>query len=88
MDFCKHSELFGQVGKDLHSYRVFDIAVVDVLATVLSAYLIVRLLPQNILAKLPGNNPFLTVSILLFGLGIISHRLFCVRSTIDKLLFP
>lgn len=31
---------------------------------------------------------FIKTALFLFVLGIILHRLFCVRTTIDKLLFP
>jgi hypothetical protein len=32
--------------------------------------------------------PFAYTLIALFVLGIILHRIFCVRTTIDKFLFP
>jgi hypothetical protein len=31
---------------------------------------------------------FVTTLITLFILGIVLHKLFCVKTTIDKLLFP
>jgi len=34
------------------------------------------------------NYPLLTATIGIFLLGIIVHRFFCVRTTVDKLLFP
>jgi hypothetical protein len=77
--FCQYKDIFGKVGEGVHSYRVFNIAIVDVLFTILGAYLIhLYILPQ-----------YETIYILafLFLLGIIFHRLFCVRTTIDKLLF-
>ena len=37
---------------------------------------------------LPREYDFYKILIALFILGIILHRLFCVRTTIDKLLFP
>jgi hypothetical protein len=31
---------------------------------------------------------FVSVLLFLFLLGIVLHRIFCVRTTVDKLLFP
>jgi hypothetical protein len=73
--FCPYRDIFGKVKTGVHQYRIFNIAVVDVLGTILIAFLISR-------------QHFWYVLIALFILGIILHRLFCVRTTIDKLLFP
>jgi hypothetical protein len=75
---CKYKDLFGELGKGLHSIRIFNIAIIDVLFTILGAYLINLLIPKC--------NYFL-ILFTLFVLGIILHRLFCVRTTIDKFLF-
>jgi len=77
--FCKYSNLFGEVGKGAHSIRIFDIAIVDVILTVVGAYLISLKIKKY---------SFTVILVSLFILGIIMHRLFCVRTTIDKLLFP
>jgi hypothetical protein len=76
--FCPYKNIFGEVNKGIHSYRVLNIAVVDVLLTIVSAYLVSKLFPEY---------SFRNTAIILFLLGIILHRLFCVRTTIDKLLF-
>lgn len=73
---CPYRNLFGAVGTGLHSYRVFDVAIVDVLLTVLAAYVI----------SLWGYS-FRRTLIVLFLTGIVLHRLFCVRTTVDRLLF-
>ena len=75
---CPFKDIFGKPGEGAHSIRIFDIAVVDTLLTILGAFGIHKLLP--------GSN-FWVVLVVLFILGIILHRLFCVRTTIDKLLF-
>lgn len=69
--------MFGKVDQGIHSYRIFNIAIVDVLMTVIAAFLI------HYFAKIN----FFVVLILLFLLGIICHRVFCVHTTIDNLLF-
>jgi len=76
MDLCKYKNILGVPGQGPHSYRIFNIAIVDVILTIIAAYIISYIF--NIL--------FLKTSITLFILGILLHRLFCVRTTIDKLL--
>lgn len=78
MDLCKYKNILGVPGKGVHSYRIFNIAIVDVLLTLLVAYIISYIFKKS----------FFWVSIILFISGIILHRLFCVRTTVDKLLFP
>lgn len=75
---CKYKDIFGKVGEGVHSYRVFNIAIIDVLLTILSAFLIHFLFPMY---------SFTCILISLFITGIILHRVFCVKTTIDKLLF-
>jgi hypothetical protein len=75
---CKYKNVLGKVNTGLHSYRILDIAVVDVILTILLAYVVKLIFP---------NKKFILILGLLFLLGIILHRLFCVRTTIDKLLF-
>jgi hypothetical protein len=75
---CKYKDILGKVGKGIHSYRVFNIAIVDVLLTIIAAWIIHFLIPKY---------HFLPVLLCLFIAGIILHRIFCVRTTVDKLLF-
>ena len=73
-DFCKYKNMFGEPGKGAHSYRVMNIAVVDVLFTIIGAALI------SYFTKYP----FPYVLAILFLLGIFCHWLFCVDTTINK----
>jgi len=75
--FPEYSDILGEPGKGVHSIRVFDIAIVDVILTFVGAYFISRFLKKD----------YWTVLILFFISGIILHRLFCVKTTIDKFLF-
>ena len=74
---CKYKNIFGKEGQSVHSYRFLNIAIVDVIVTVIAAYII----------HLYTKYKFINILLFLFLLGIISHRLFCVRSTVDKWLF-
>ena len=74
---CKYKDILGKPNQGVHSYRIFNIAIVDVLLTILGSYLISYF----------TNYKFIYTLIGMFILGIILHRLFCVRTTVDKLLF-
>jgi hypothetical protein len=74
---CKYSGLFGKPNDGLRQYRIFDIAIYDTVVVVLTGFLISYFSGWSIY-------PILVV---LFVSGIIAHRLFCVRSGVDKLLF-
>jgi hypothetical protein len=76
--FCKYKNLLGEVGKGVHAYRIFNVAIVDVLLTFLGAFVIHLVVPQY---------SYFTILLSLFVMGILLHRLFCVRTTIDKILF-
>lgn len=74
---CPYKNLFGAEGTGAHSYRFMDLAVVDVGLTVVAAWLI----------SWTFSLPFWWTLLGLFVSGIVLHRFFCVRTTIDKLLF-
>ncbi len=74
---CQYRGLFGEVGEGIHSYRIGDIAVIDVIAVLIGA---------SIISGCNKKKYWRTV-FALFLLGILFHRLFCVRTTVDKFLF-
>jgi hypothetical protein len=78
MNLCKYKNILGIPGKGVHSYKIFNISIVDVILTLIVAYIISYIFKKS----------FFLVSVILFVLGIFLHRLFCVRTTVDKLLFP
>lgn len=77
--FCQYSDIFGKIKEGVHKYRLFNLAIVDVIMTFIGAYFL-----QKVFFK---KYEYYEVLLGLFILGIILHRLFCVRTTIDKLLF-
>jgi hypothetical protein len=77
MDLCKYKNILGVPGQGPHSYRIFNIAIVDVILTIILAFILSYIFKIS----------FVKTSIMLFILGILLHRVFCVRTTIDKLLF-
>jgi uncharacterized membrane protein len=77
MSLCKYRDIFGKVGTGVHSLRLFNIAVVDTLLTLLGAYLISTYLKSNLL---------LTFLILIIA-SLLIHRAFCVETTLTKMFF-
>ena len=75
----KIKDIFGNPGEGIHSYRIFNIAYVDVIITLMGAYIIQKLFFKE--------NKYLKVLFYLFLIWIILHRIFGIRTTIDKLLF-
>jgi hypothetical protein len=76
MSLCKYKDALGVPGKGVHSIRFMGVAIVDVVSTLVGGYLI---------SKVFGTNITYTI-IALFLLGIYLHWLFCVNTTIGKLL--
>ena len=78
--FCKYKDVLGKPNTGLHSYRVYNIAVIDVLLT----FLLAKFIQYYILEE----TDFSLILCGCFIAGIVIHRVFCVRTTVDKLLFP
>ena len=77
--FCKYKDSLGKPKTGLHSYRVFNIAIIDVILTILFVKFIQYYIFED--------TNFWVVLLATFILGIIMHRIFCVKTTIDKLIF-
>lgn len=77
MSLCKYKNYFGEPGKGVHSYRIFNIAIVDVVMTLIGALIISYL----------SGIKFIWTALGLFLVGILLHRVFCVRTTLDKAIF-
>lgn len=77
MALCEYKHIFGEENTGIHSVRVLNVAVVDLLMTLLVGCYISYYSKVNL---------YLIWSILLV-FGILVHRLFCVNSTINKLIF-
>jgi len=76
MNLCKYKNALGEPGKGIHSYRLFGVAVADVIMTIIGAFLISYFFKFS----------FIKTLLILFLTGIVLHRVFCVRTTIDKLI--
>ena len=86
MSLCKYKNVFGEPNTGIHSVRLFDFAIFDILATILGSivihqFIIVEWLKMNDIIKL------WMVIVFMFVLGIVLHKAFCVKTTVDKILF-
>ena len=75
---CQYKNVLGEPGKGIHSYRIYNIAILDVIGTIIGAYILYLFFPKY---------NYFFILLCLFLLGIILHRIFCVPTTIDKFIF-
>jgi hypothetical protein len=74
---CKYKHVFGKEKEGVHSIRVFNIAVVDVVFSLLGAWCI----------SYATGVPLAWCVIGVFVTGVVAHRLFCVNTTINTYIF-
>jgi len=74
---CKYKNIFGEPRKGAHSIRVFDIAIVDVILTIIIGAIISKFTHTN----------FFLVLLALFLLSIVAHRIFCVDTKVTQIIF-
>jgi hypothetical protein len=77
MNLCQYRNMFGKVREGVHAYRICDIAIVDVIATFILAKLISFLSTWS----------YYDIVICLFLLAILVHRLFCVNTAVNVMIF-
>ena len=69
--------MFGKPGEGLHSVRLFGVALIDVSLTLLIGALIAYYWKLNIYVVLG----------VLFVTGIVAHKLFCVKTALNNMIF-
>lgn len=86
---CQYKDLLGKPGTGVHKFRIFDIAIVDLFVVLLFGGLITWILYKKGSKKVKRNIKWylLGISMSLILLGVIVHRIFCVNTTINKLIF-
>lgn len=77
IDLCKYRNALGVPGQGIHSYRFMGVAIVDVIMTILGGILIAWIFGWNMWLTIAG----------FFALGVVMHHVFCVKTTMDTLLF-
>jgi fatty acid desaturase len=78
MDLYKYKNIFGEPKTGVHKYRFMSLAIVDVIMTLIGAGLF----------SYAFKTPYWLTILIFFLSGIALHRLFSVRTTVDKVLFP
>lgn len=76
MELCRHKDVFGKPNEGVHSLRIFGVAAVDLVATILAAAAISYLTKRN----------FFLVFLLLMLAAIAAHRAFCVNTALNVAL--
>lgn len=75
---CKYKDLFGKPNSGMRQYRFLGIAIYDTIIVLIIGFMF---------SYFSGISIY-PVLVVLFISGIIAHRLFCVRTGVDKILFP
>lgn len=74
---CQYKDIFGKPNEGAHKHRLFGVAAVDLIGTVVISYLIARWLKKS----------FWLIFIIAMLLGVFLHKLFCVDTALNKKIF-
>ena len=75
MDLTKYKDIFGKPKEGLHSYRIGNIAIVDVALTLIASYVI----------NMYTQDSTLSIFIVLIIFSVLVHKIFGVETTLTKL---
>ena len=78
LDLCQYKNLFGPPGQGIHAFKIYGISIWDTLITLICAIFIAWVAKWSYVYTIIG----------VFISGVVIHRLFCVRTGVDKILFP
>jgi hypothetical protein len=79
---CDYSDIFGRPGEGAHSIRVGGFAAVDLLLTAGAAVLIKKTVFSDKSSWL-----YLLIFIVLMICAIVLHKVFCVNTALNKIIF-
>jgi len=71
---CKYKDIFGAPGTGFHSTRLFNIAIYDLIATLVIGIPILYYFGYSIIGSIA----------ILMVISYVVHKLFCVDTTINK----
>ena len=77
INLCKYKNIFGEPKHGIHSYRIFNIAIIDIGLTTYVSYLIAKHYSINVIY----------VFLIVMLISLIMHKLFCVDTTLTKFVF-
>ncbi len=82
MSSCQYRDILGKPEEGVHSTRFLGVAINDVIGTIVGAYIITYFFYNKTFYE-----SFYKVLTLLFILGVVLHRIFCVNTTVNKMIF-
>ena len=71
-------KIIGVPNVGIHSYRIFDIAYMDIIVVLIGSILLAKIMKWD----------YVKTIICMFVFGIVVHRVLGVKTTVDKWLFP
>ena len=77
--FAKYKNIFGEPRKGVHSYRLFDFAIIDFIFTIIPIYIIGLYYNYNL-------KKIILLILIVFFIGEIFHLLFCVKTKFIEIL--
>lgn len=75
--FCQYKDIFGKPNEGVHAYRFLGIAIVDFVMTIVGAIIIAAYF----------NYDYTITIIVTLIIGVIVHRLFCVDTALNSIIF-
>lgn len=78
MKLCQYANIFGKPNTGVHVHRFLGFASVDLFLTIIIGIIISYMFDVSIIWTI----------IILFLLGIVVHKLFCVDTTLNTLIWP
>ncbi|NDC83806.1 hypothetical protein EB093_09145 [bacterium] len=75
--FCKYKNAFGEPNTGIRKYRIMNIAIYDTLLVLVIAIALAWFFRL----------PYIPTIVGIYLLGIVAHRLFCVQTGVDIMLF-
>ena len=82
MNLCQYSDILGKPNEGLHSYRIFNLPVVDVIMTIIFAYVIYIVVNKSFNL----NYSYWVYLIIFYLIGFVLHKIFCVQTYVIKTL--
>lgn len=76
MNPCQYRHIFGKEGEGVHSFRILNVAIVDLGLTIIGAKVISDYYDFS----------FIKTILILLVSSIFIHKLFCVETTLTKLI--
>lgn len=78
MSLCKYRDALGRPDEGIHAPRIFGLALFDVAGTAMASVAIASYFEMS----------FAIVLFIMVLASMVAHRMFCVRTSVDRILFP